>query len=118
MALIFGISVLFVVLALLLLAGCVRQMRRGRVVRAGGNLTGGVATASLGATGMMLGISYLGYERLTAETVVGELEFVALGEDYYSVRLMRDEEGLHWRWGIIFGALYGLALLSKFNLEK
>lgn len=90
MALIFGISVLFVVLALLLLAGCVRQMRRGRVVRAGGNLTGGVATASLGATGMMLGISYLGYERLTAETVVGELEFVALGEDYYSVRLMRD----------------------------
>jgi hypothetical protein len=33
-----------------------------------------------------------------------------------AVRLMRDEEGLNWRWGFIFGALYGLALLSKFNL--
>ena len=33
-----------------------------------------------------------------------------------AVRLLRDEEGLHWRWGIIFGVLYGLALLSKFNL--
>ena len=32
------------------------------------------------------------------------------------VRLMRDENGLGWRWGVILGALYGLALLSKFNL--
>ena len=29
---------------------------------------------------------------------------------------MRDEAGLNWRWGIILGALYGMALLSKFNL--
>jgi MFS family permease len=33
-----------------------------------------------------------------------------------AVRLMRDEAGLNWRWGIILGALYGMALLSKFNL--
>jgi len=32
------------------------------------------------------------------------------------VRLLRDENGLSRRWGIIFGALYGLALMSKFNL--
>ncbi|MEJ2752830.1 MAG: phospholipid carrier-dependent glycosyltransferase, partial [Chloroflexota bacterium] len=33
-----------------------------------------------------------------------------------SVRLLRDERGLSWRWGLIFGLLYGLALMSKFNL--
>jgi hypothetical protein len=33
-----------------------------------------------------------------------------------SVRLLRDETGLSWRWGLIFGLLYGLALMSKFNL--
>lgn len=32
------------------------------------------------------------------------------------VRLLRDEAGLRPRWGIILGALYGLALMSKFNL--
>ncbi len=33
-----------------------------------------------------------------------------------AVRLLRDEQGLRRRWGIIFGLLFGLALLSKFNL--
>jgi hypothetical protein len=33
-----------------------------------------------------------------------------------AVRLMRDEAGLNWRWGLILGTLYGIALLSKFNL--
>jgi 4-amino-4-deoxy-L-arabinose transferase-like glycosyltransferase len=33
-----------------------------------------------------------------------------------SVKLMRDEVGLRPHWGLILGALYGLALLSKFNL--
>lgn len=32
------------------------------------------------------------------------------------VRLLRDEGGLSRRWGLILGALLGLALLSKFNL--
>lgn len=32
------------------------------------------------------------------------------------VRLLRDEKGLSRRWGIILGVLYGLALMSKFNL--
>ena len=33
-----------------------------------------------------------------------------------TVRLLRDEEGLRLRWGVILGVLYGLALMSKFNL--
>ncbi len=32
------------------------------------------------------------------------------------VRLLRDEKGLSRRWGFILGVLFGLALLSKFNL--
>ena len=32
------------------------------------------------------------------------------------VRLLRDPQGLSLRWGAIMGALYGLALMSKFNM--
>lgn len=32
------------------------------------------------------------------------------------VRLLRDPRGLAWRWGVVLGVLYGLALMSKFNL--
>lgn len=32
------------------------------------------------------------------------------------VRLMRDPRGLHRRWGLILGALFGMALMSKFNM--
>ena len=35
---------------------------------------------------------------------------------YACVRLLRDPRGLSWRWGVVLGLLYGLALLSKFNL--
>ena len=35
---------------------------------------------------------------------------------YACVRLLHDERGLSWRWGLWLGALYGLALMSKFNL--
>ncbi len=33
-----------------------------------------------------------------------------------SVKLVQSEAGLSRRWGIVLGALFGLALLSKFNL--
>lgn len=32
------------------------------------------------------------------------------------VRLLLDERGLTWRWGVVLGVLFGLALMSKFNL--
>jgi hypothetical protein len=35
---------------------------------------------------------------------------------YACVRLMADERGLRWQWGVWLGALYALALMSKFNL--
>lgn len=33
------------------------------------------------------------------------------------VRLLNDEKGLSRRWGVILGVLFGLALMSKFNLS-
>ena len=33
-----------------------------------------------------------------------------------SIKLLQDERGLTRRWGVILGGLFGLALLSKFNL--
>jgi 4-amino-4-deoxy-L-arabinose transferase-like glycosyltransferase len=35
---------------------------------------------------------------------------------YAAARLLHEPHGLNWRWGVAFGALYGLALMSKFNL--
>jgi hypothetical protein len=35
---------------------------------------------------------------------------------YACVRLLLDPRGLRWPWGMWLGLLYGLALLSKFNL--
>jgi hypothetical protein len=35
---------------------------------------------------------------------------------YTCIRLLDAPEQLGWRWGLAFGALYGLALMSKFNL--
>jgi hypothetical protein len=35
---------------------------------------------------------------------------------YGSARLLAEPRKLNWRWGLVFGALYGLALMSKFNL--
>ena len=32
------------------------------------------------------------------------------------VRLLWDEDGLNWHWGAALGLLYGMALMSKFNL--
>ncbi len=36
---------------------------------------------------------------------------------YACIRLLDEPERPNWRWGVVFGALYGLALLSKFNLS-
>ncbi len=35
---------------------------------------------------------------------------------YACIKLLLDERGLSWRWGVGLGLLYGLALMSKFNL--
>jgi 4-amino-4-deoxy-L-arabinose transferase-like glycosyltransferase len=35
---------------------------------------------------------------------------------YACIRLLNNPKGLNWRWGLLLGGLYALALMSKFNL--
>ncbi len=91
MAIVLTISVLLSLMAVSLLVGCVRHTRHGRLGKASSRLAGGAVTASIGGIGLLAGGSYYGYERLTAETVIGQVEFIATAQETYSVRLMRPE---------------------------
>jgi len=83
-------SGVFALLALLFLRAMLRQIRRGRVLRAGGSATMCAATAAIGTAGVMLFMSYLGYQRLTAEQLVAVIEFTRSGAEEYTARLMID----------------------------
>ena len=73
----------------------VRCTRQRRVLRAGANGVGGMLCGSVLGGFLVLAVSYLGYQRLTAEQVVARLEFSRVGSFEYRARLMvqgeRDE---------------------------
>ena len=85
-----AISVALTLVALLFLGTSIRQTRRGRLIRATGTVVGGAATAELATAGVLLFVSYLGYERLTAEQLVGSIQFDQSGPDEYTARLMLE----------------------------
>ena len=85
-------SAICVLIALLFLRAMLRQLRRGRVLRASGSATICAATAALGTAGVMMFISYLGYQRLTAEQLVAVIEFSKSAPEEYTARLMIDGE--------------------------
>ena len=62
-------------IGLLFLGGTLRAIRRGRLLRASSSFVSGAMSVCLGAIAAMILISYLGYERLTAEQLVGVIEF-------------------------------------------
>ena len=83
-------SAIFTLIALLCLGSTVRHLRRRRLLRAGGSATCCATTGALGTVGILLFISYLGYERLTAEQLVGVIEFSQSAPEEYTARLMID----------------------------
>lgn len=85
-------SALFTLSALWFLVSTIRYTRRGRLLRAGGSATLCTATAALGTAGFLLFISYLGYQRLTAEQLVGVIEFSRSAPEEFTARLMIDGE--------------------------
>jgi hypothetical protein len=85
-----ALSFALTLVALLFFGASVRQTRRGRLIRATGSVVGGAATAVLATAGVLLFVSYLGYERLTAEQLVGVIHFDRSGPDEYNVRLMLE----------------------------
>ena len=85
-------SAVFTLIALWFLASTIRHARRGRLLRAGGSATLCAATAALGTAGILLFISYLGYQRLTTEQLVGVIEFSRSAPEEFTARLMVDGE--------------------------
>ncbi len=83
-------SATLTLIALLFLASTVRHARRGRLLRAGSSATFCAASAGIGTAGILIFISYLGYERLTEEQLVGVIEFSQAAPEEYTARLMID----------------------------
>jgi hypothetical protein len=83
-------SAILTLIALLFFGSTVRHTRRRRLLRAGGSATACVASAGLGTAGILIFMSYLGYERLTAEQLVGVIEFSQTAPEEYTARLMID----------------------------
>ena len=76
--------------AVLFFGRSIGQLRRGRMLRASGSIVAGSVTAVIGTAGILLAISYLGYQRLTDEQSVGVIEFSPTAPQEYIARLMID----------------------------
>ena len=87
-----AITVIFTLLAVGFVLAMFRNLRRGRVVKAGGSFAGGVTTASVGGAGMVFLTSIYGYAQLTDELTVATIEFSAGEPGSYRARLMVDGE--------------------------
>ena len=85
-------GVIFAIIALFFLRSVAKNMRRGRVLRATGSAAFGATAAALGTAAVLLSISYLGYQRLTAEQQIAVIEFSQSGKEEYTARLMIDGE--------------------------
>ena len=85
-----ALSAVLALIAVLLLGKTLRQVRRGRLLRASGSFAGGAATASLATAGFMLFVSFLGYSRLTGEQPVGDIQFTRTAPGEYTARLMQE----------------------------
>ncbi len=85
-------SAILMLIALIFLRSTVRHTRRGHLLRAGGSAVFCTATAVMATAGVLLFMSYLGYERLTAEQLVGVIEFSQTAPEEFTARLMIDGE--------------------------
>lgn len=85
-------SAIFTLIALLYLGITLRHLRRRHLLRAGGTAAACATTGVLGTAGILLFISYLGYERLTDEQLVGVIEFSRSAPQEFTARLMVDGE--------------------------
>ena len=83
-------AAIFTILGAVLLRATLGQLRKGRLVRATGSVAFGALSAALGVGAVMFFVSYLGYQRLTAEQHVAVIEFTQDGEDEFTARLMLD----------------------------
>ncbi len=90
MNLLAAIAALFAILALFFLTRTVSFTRRGRFLRAGGAGIGSIGSAAIAAAAVLLGLTYLSYDRLTAEQAIASIAFRQLAPEAYQARLMVD----------------------------
>lgn len=92
MNLFIAVSAILALIALLYLGKTVGHLRRRHLLRAGGSATACAVTGAIGTAGILLFMSYLGYEQLTDEQLVGVIEFSQSAQQEYTSRLMIDGE--------------------------
>ena len=92
MPVLIAVAAISALIALLLLRATLRNLRRGRLLRATGSAAFSATSAALGTAAVLLFMSYLGYDRLTAEQQVAVIEFNQTGTEQYTARLMIDGE--------------------------
>ena len=92
MTILIAAGAIFALLAMFFLGRTVRCTRRGRLLRAGGSGISFAVCAVLATAGILLAVSYYGYDRLTAEQAVSQIEFRRTGPNEYQARLMIDGE--------------------------
>jgi hypothetical protein len=83
-------SAILTLIALLYLGSTIRHLRHRHLLRAGRSATACAASGVLGTAGILLFMSYLGYERLTDEQLVGVIEFTREAPQTFTARLMID----------------------------
>ncbi len=88
MNLLIGISLIFSLIAFVLLLHTVSCTRRGRILRAGGSGISFVASAAVAGIALLLAFNYYSYGRLTSETVISSVQFRQTASDEYEARLM------------------------------
>lgn len=92
MNLLIAIGAIFALLTVFFLARTVRCTRRGRLLRAGGAGITGIGTAIVATAAVMLAMTYLSYERLTAEQRVSTVTFRQTAPHEFQARLMVEGE--------------------------
>jgi len=88
MQILIAANVIFVILAIYFLVHTIRCTKRRRIVRAGGSFLSCVASLAIAAVAGLLLYTYYSYARLTAETIVSNIEFHKTGDNEYDARLM------------------------------
>lgn len=74
-------------LALVLLANALHHLRHRRIGRASAHGAGGLLLGAIATFALLVGINLLTYSRFTTEQYVGEIGFVALGQQHYEATL-------------------------------
>ena len=88
MAILIGSCIVFAFLAFFFLFRIFRCVRHHRYVRACGSCVSCLISAALAGAALMFVLSYMSYQRLTAEQEISQIEFRRINPEEFQARLM------------------------------